>query len=105
MSPTTALWVLLLYTGIHLVEGYVLSPLLARVSVHFPPALTITGQVILSALLGVLGLTFSTPLLVVAVVGTKAWRATAPRAAERAAAAGRAREDEGAEATPSRSPS
>lgn len=75
VSPVTALWVLVLFTGIHLVEGYLLSPIIARVAVHFPPGFTIAGQVVLSALVGVLGLTFSTPLLVVAVVSVKTWYA------------------------------
>lgn len=78
LSPATALWVLLLFTGIHLVEGYLLTPLIARVAVHFPPAFTIAGQVVLSTLIGVLGLTFSTPLLVVIVVAVKTWCAGAP---------------------------
>lgn len=77
IGPSTALWVLVLFTGIHLVDGYLLSPLITRVAVHFPPGFTIAGQVIFATLIGFLGLTFSTPLLVVAVVGVKAWRADA----------------------------
>lgn len=74
VSPATAGWVLLLFTAIHVVEGYLLTPLIARAAVHFPPLVTLAGQVILGSLLGVLGLTFSTPLLVVAVVAVKTWR-------------------------------
>jgi predicted PurR-regulated permease PerM len=66
-SPKAALGVVLVFTGIHVVEGYILTPLLARASVHFPPALTLGGQVIAVTLIGPLGLTFSTPLLIVAV--------------------------------------
>lgn len=76
-SPTTALAVLVVYTVLHVVEGYVLTPLLARASVHFPPALTLAGQVVFATLLGPLGLTFSTPILVVGVVAVKTWRKTA----------------------------
>jgi predicted PurR-regulated permease PerM len=63
-SPGTALAVLAVYTVVHIVEGYVLTPLLARVSVRFPPAVTLAGQVLMAALVGPLGLTFSTPVLV-----------------------------------------
>jgi predicted PurR-regulated permease PerM len=73
-STTTALWVLIVYTGLHVVEGYVLTPLLSRVSVRLPPAITLASQVLLGVLLGPLGLTFSTPLLVAAVSGGGAWK-------------------------------
>lgn len=73
-SPTAAVEVLLVFTGLHVVEGYVLTPLLARASVRFPPALTLAGQVVLGALVGPLGLTFSTPLLVLGVVAVRTWR-------------------------------
>jgi predicted PurR-regulated permease PerM len=73
-STTTALWVLILYTGLHVIEGYVLTPLLSRVAVRLPPAFTLASQVLLGVLLGPLGLTFSTPLLVAAVSGGRAWK-------------------------------
>lgn len=72
-SPGTALAVLLVYTVLHVVEGYVLTPLLVRASVRFPPALTLAGQVVFAALVGPLGLTFSTPLLVVGVAAFRSW--------------------------------
>jgi len=80
-STTTALWVLILYTALHLIEGYVLTPLLSRAAVRLPPAFTLASQVLLGVLLGPLGLTFSTPLLVAAVAGGRAWR-SAPRTLE-----------------------
>ena len=43
-------------------------------SVHFPPALALAGQVVFGVLLGPLGLTFSTPLLVLIVSAASAWR-------------------------------
>jgi predicted PurR-regulated permease PerM len=73
-STTTALWVLVVYTALHVIEGYVLTPLLSRVAVHLPPAFTLASQVLLGVLLGPLGLTFSTPLLVAAVAGGRAWQ-------------------------------
>ncbi|HEU4583005.1 MAG TPA: AI-2E family transporter [Polyangiaceae bacterium] len=73
-SATTALWVLIVYTALHVIEGYVLTPLLSRVAVRLPPAFTLASQVLLGVLLGPLGLTFSTPLLVAAVSGGRAWK-------------------------------
>jgi predicted PurR-regulated permease PerM len=83
-SPVRALWVLAIFTALHVIEGYVLTPLLARAAVHLPPAITLSTQVIFSVLVGPLGLTFSTPLLVLGISTVKAWRnqassqATAP---------------------------
>lgn len=78
-DTTSAVIVLLVFTGLHFVEGYILSPLLARVTVHFPPALTLAGQIVLASLLGPVGLVFSTPLLVVAVSTLQTLRARSPR--------------------------
>jgi predicted PurR-regulated permease PerM len=73
-GPLQALWVGLTFTALHVVEGYVLTPLLARNMVRIPPALTLVAQALFGTLVGVLGLTFSTPFLVVAVVVGKEWR-------------------------------
>ncbi len=62
---TRALWVILLFTGVHIVEGYVLTPALARKAVHFPSAFTLGAQVLFGAIFGVMGLTFATPTCVV----------------------------------------
>ena len=66
LSPGKALGVVFLFLGVHLVEGYVLTPLLARRAVHFPPAYTLAAQTLFGALFGALGLTFATPTCVVA---------------------------------------
>ncbi|HET9930224.1 MAG TPA: AI-2E family transporter, partial [Polyangiaceae bacterium] len=63
-GTSTAVAVLVVFTVLHVIEGYVLTPLLARVAVHFPPAFAVASQAIFGVLLGPLGLTFSTPLLV-----------------------------------------
>ncbi|HEX4339957.1 MAG TPA: AI-2E family transporter [Polyangiaceae bacterium] len=73
-SPTVGLAVLSAYVVLHVVEGYVITPLLARASVHLPPALTLAAQALLGELCGILGLTFSTPLFVVGVSAVKAFR-------------------------------
>jgi predicted PurR-regulated permease PerM len=73
-SSSVGLAVLLAYAVLHVVEGYVITPLLARASVQLPPALTLAAQALLGELTGVLGLTFSTPLFVVGVSTVQAFR-------------------------------
>jgi predicted PurR-regulated permease PerM len=70
-GPMDALWVVVLFTGVHIVEGYFLTPLLARNAVRFPPAFTLAMQLLLGGLFGVLGLTFATPLAVVIVTAIR----------------------------------
>lgn len=82
-SPMTAVWVLVLFTVLHVIEGYVLTPLLARAAVRLPPAFTLAGQLVLASLVGPLGLTFSTPLLVVVVAAVRTWREAEGDAGER----------------------
>jgi predicted PurR-regulated permease PerM len=62
---TRAVWVVVLFTGVHIIEGYVLTPALARKAVHFPPAFTLGSQVLFGSIFGVIGLTFATPTCVV----------------------------------------
>jgi predicted PurR-regulated permease PerM len=66
-NPTDAVWVLLVFTIAHLVEGYLLTPLITQGTVRFPPAFTLGFQLLFGALFGVVGLTFATPM---AVIGT-----------------------------------
>ena len=63
--------VLLLYLGLHILEGYVLVPLVQRRAIHLPPALTLGARILLGELLGVLGLLVAAPLTVSAVVFVK----------------------------------
>ncbi len=70
-SPQQALYVLLLYLFLQSLDGYVLTPLVQRRTVALPPALTITAQVLLGALLGGLGVLLATPLTASALVLVK----------------------------------
>jgi predicted PurR-regulated permease PerM len=67
VSPSKAAWVVVLFLGVHLVEGYLLTPFIARTAVHFPPGYTLALQALFGALFGILGLTFATPTGIVAV--------------------------------------
>ena len=67
-SPTMALWVLLVYVGVQLLESYVVTPMIQRRAVHLPPALLIGGQVLMGVLAGVIGIFFATPVIVAITV-------------------------------------
>jgi predicted PurR-regulated permease PerM len=68
VSPWHMVMVLGLYLILHLLEGYLLVPLVQRRAVLLPPALTLVTQILLGDLLGVMGLFVAAPLTVSAVV-------------------------------------
>lgn len=61
-SPELGLYTVLLFLGIQLAEGYLLSPLIEARSVSLPPALTIAMQMLFGALFGLAGIALATPL-------------------------------------------
>ena len=63
-----AIYVVLLYLAVPLIEGYILVPLVQRRVLHLPPALTLSAQIILGVLAGFLGLLLATPLVPAALV-------------------------------------
>lgn len=63
-----AIYVVILYLGVHFIEGYILIPLVQRRAVHLPPALTLAAQVILGVVAGFLGLLLATPLVAAGIV-------------------------------------
>lgn len=67
-GPRTALWVVLLYAGVQMVESWALAPYIDRKTVYLPPGLTIFAQLLLALVGGVLGLTLATPLTAAIVV-------------------------------------
>lgn len=69
-SPLKAFYVLILYTGIHLVDGYFITPSIEQKTVSIPPAVTIMAQVLMMVLIGGVGLALATPLAVVAIAIT-----------------------------------
>jgi predicted PurR-regulated permease PerM len=68
ISPATALYVLILYIVVQLIESNVVTPLIERETIELPPALTIMFQLGLAVLVGGLGLVLATPLLAVIMV-------------------------------------
>jgi len=71
LGPTELLMTLGLFLGLHVLEGYVLVPLIQRRAVEMPPALTLVMQVLLGRLLGIMGLFVAAPLTVVMVILVK----------------------------------
>ncbi len=70
-GPSTAAWVAGVYLGAQVIESYLITPMIQQRTVHLPPALTIAVQVLVGLLLGLVGLTLATPILVVALVIVK----------------------------------
>ncbi len=67
-SPTKALYVLILFIIVQLIESNLITPMIERETVELPPALTIIAQLALGVLIGGLGLVLATPLLAVIMV-------------------------------------
>lgn len=67
-GPTTAMAVVILYFVIQQIESYVITPVLQQQMVKVPPALTITAQILLTLVLGAIGLLIASPLMAVLIV-------------------------------------
>ncbi len=62
ISPDLALYTVLLFIGIQLIEGYGLQPLIEAKAADLPPALVIVMQLIFGTLFGFAGVALATPL-------------------------------------------
>jgi predicted PurR-regulated permease PerM len=67
-SPMKAVYVLILFVIVQIIESNIVTPLIERETVELPPALTIIFQLVLAVLIGGLGLVLATPLLAVIMV-------------------------------------
>jgi len=65
ISPELGLYTVLLFAGIQLLEGYLLSPLIEAKTVSLPPALTIAMQILFGTMFGMAGIALATPLAAV----------------------------------------
>lgn len=70
-GPTEALYVLLLYAGIQMIEGYLMTPLIQERAVSLPPALLISVLVLMGVFFGATGVALAAPLAAVALVVTR----------------------------------
>lgn len=62
ISPELALYALLLFAAINMLEGYVLQPMIEAKAIELPPALVIVMQLIFGTLFGFAGVALATPL-------------------------------------------
>ncbi len=67
-SPIKALYVLILFIGVQLIESNLVTPFIERRTVELPPALTVIAQIMLGVTIGGLGLVLATPIVAVAMV-------------------------------------
>jgi len=65
ISPDMALYALLLFAAINMLEGYVLQPMIEAKAIELPPALVIVMQLIFGTLFGFAGVALATPLAAV----------------------------------------
>lgn len=71
MGNNIALMVAGLYIAIQVIESNFITPLVQQKLVKIPPALIITGQVIMGLLTGALGLLLATPIIVILMILVK----------------------------------
>jgi predicted PurR-regulated permease PerM len=64
VGTNTVLYVLLLNVGLQTVESYVVTPIVQRYEATLPPALTIFAQLLMGAVVGVIGVVMAAPLTV-----------------------------------------
>lgn len=67
-SPATALWVILLYCLVQVVESNFITPLVQQELINTPPALIIISQIFIGIWLGGWGIILATPILVIIMV-------------------------------------
>ncbi len=67
-SPTLALWVLVVFAIVEVLEGNVITPIVEHRTVSVPPAMVVLLQLLFGTLLGILGMLLATPLGVLAIV-------------------------------------
>jgi predicted PurR-regulated permease PerM len=68
INPQTALWALLVYVAVQILESWVITPFIEQRVVSLPPVLLLAFQMLMGLSAGVIGLFMATPLLVTIVV-------------------------------------
>jgi len=64
----SALYVVILYSVIQLIESYLITPLIEKKMVSLPPALTILWLVLMGLLTGIIGVILAAPILAVLMI-------------------------------------
>ncbi|QYF93267.1 AI-2E family transporter [Massilia sp. PAMC28688] len=73
IGPDQLAYVVALYIGVQVFESYLLTPFLQQRMADLPPALTISMQVLLGSLAGIIGIILATPLTAAVMVMVKMW--------------------------------
>ena len=68
VDMNTVLWVIGLNLALQGIESYVVTPMIQRYEVSLPPALTISAQLVLGLMFGIVGLLVAAPLTVAAII-------------------------------------
>src|SRR6056297_818557 len=68
VGTNTALYVILFNIALQGIESYLITPMIQRHEVTLPPILTISAQLLMAVLVGVIGIMMAAPLVVVAMV-------------------------------------
>lgn len=71
MGFDTIVWTAATYLGIHLLEGYLIAPMLQRHFIRIPPALVLIGILTWGFLFGTFGVVIATPLTVTVFIAVK----------------------------------
>lgn len=67
-SPMTAVWVIVLFIVVQLLESYIVTPAIQYRALSMPPVLVVAAQLMGGVWFGILGLALATPLLAAAMV-------------------------------------
>lgn len=70
-DPSKVPLVAIIFIVVHILEGYILTPLVQKRAVHLPPALTLLSQLLMTTLFGFMGLVLATPMAAGALVLVK----------------------------------
>jgi predicted PurR-regulated permease PerM len=70
-SPQKALFVVIAYWGIQLLENHILIPILMREGLDLPPVVTLIGLAIMAVVFGFLGMLVAVPVLAAVMVAIK----------------------------------
>src|SRR5437763_15176743 len=62
-GPDQGVWAIVVYFLVHNIEGYLVTPYIARRTVDLAPAVVLAMQLLMGALFGVLGILFADPIL------------------------------------------
>jgi predicted PurR-regulated permease PerM len=68
VSPAVALWAILVYVAVQILESYAITPIIQQRVVSIPPALSLAFQLLMGLSAGIIGLFMATPLLIGVVV-------------------------------------